>query len=214
MKKKIWVLMSAMIITAMIFASCAAGTQGGDPQPEGVVAGASENAAVSDPELTEEVTEPTSEPATESTTEATTEPTTESTTKETTTAKPTTTQKQTTTKKETTTQKQTTTQKPTTTTTKPATTKPTTTQKNVTAKEVQDQVNAYIKSKGLMLDSTLTPSTASWNVPTARSQADLNNGYTLCECKDEVDYLIKFIETERTYFYCYYDNDSFYVLYI
>lgn len=128
--------------------------------------------------------------------------------KETTTAK----KQETTTKKkvETTTKKAvTTTKKNDTTTKKPV--------KNVTPKEVQDQVNAYIKSKGATLDAVnaygihMTPDEASWSMRIARSQEDLNNGYTLKSCKWYVD---DEIAHGAKYLYCYYDSNWFYVLWL
>lgn len=199
MKKKFYAIIAILLITAMIFVSCKSNEteEVANPTDDITVSQTAENVSE-----TESSTENTSkESTTESTTKETTtaKPTTEATTKATTTAKPTT---QATTK-------ETTTVKPTTTTTTT-----TTTQKNVTPKEVQDQVNAYIKSKGLMLDSSLNPNYGSWNGRISREQIDLNNGYTLRECKAEVNFILTERDPSRTYFYCCYDDDFFYVVFI
>lgn len=118
----------------------------------------------------------------------------------------------TTTKKQTTTQKATTTtQKQTTTTT----TTTTTTQKNVSASEVQAQVNAYIKSKGITLDSSMTPNNASWTGDIWASQERLNNGKALQACKNYVDLEINELGKDTILsMYCYFDGiDTLYVLY-
>ena len=89
----------------------------------------------------------------------------------------------------------------------------TATQKNVTPKEIQDEVNAYIKSKGFILDPTLTPSTAGWDGQISRQQKYLNDGTTLKSCKFQVDSIAQELDPSRVAAYCYYDSDSFYVLY-
>lgn len=157
------------------------------------------------------------EDETEASTEAPTEATTEATTqKETTTQRPeTTTKKQVTTteKTETTTKK-----KPAQTTTKPAskptTTKPQTTVKHVNIKDVQNEANNYIKTKGIKLDSSLTPDSAGWNGRISALQQDLDNGYTLRTCKEEIGLVID--EWNPNCMYCYTDavNGYCYILYI
>lgn len=119
-----------------------------------------------------------------------------------------TTEKQTTTskKKSTTTKKAATTKKKTTTTKKKTTAK-----KNVSAKSVQSQVNSYIKSKGIKLDSSMTPSNASWSGQIAGTQEDLNSGYSLRTCKGYVDIAIEWDNANTLY--CYYDGSDFYILY-
>lgn len=117
-----------------------------------------------------------------------------------TTKKQTTTKRQTTTKKETTTKKQTTTKKE------------TTTVKHVSAKDVQNQVNSYIKSKGITLDSSMTPGNASWSGQIAGTQEDLNDGTSLRMCKEQVDWEIDFSSPIMS-MYCYYDGSDFYILY-
>lgn len=131
----------------------------------------------------------------------------------TTTKKVTTTKGTTTTKKETTKKPETTTQKKTTTTTNAFTT--TTTSKNVSPAEVQKQVNAYIKSKGIAVDSSMTPSNASWTNRISRTQNDLNSGYSLEHCRDHVDWVIKMCGGADTILsmYCYVGSDYFYILY-
>lgn len=116
-----------------------------------------------------------------------------------TTNKQTTTKRQTTTKKETTTKKQTTTKKE------------TTTVRHVSAKDVQNQVNSYIKSKGITLDNSMTPGNAGWSGQIAGTQEDLNNGYSLRTCKSYVDIAIEWDNANTLY--CYYDGSDFYILY-
>lgn len=134
------------------------------------------------------------------TTKAATKPTANQTTKKVvkTTAKQTT---KSTTKKQTTTKKVTTTKKK------------TTTKKNVTAKEVQNQVNSYIRSRGITVDSSLRPNNAGWSGQISKTQDALNNGRTLQLCKEYVE-----IEISNGYsgmsLYCYYDDTSFYILYL
>ena len=96
-----------------------------------------------------------------------------------------------------------------------ATTKPTTkaTVKNVSAKDVQAQVNAYIRSKGVTVDSSLNPSNSGWNVPISSSQNNLNNGRTLSDCKWDVDSNIKNMGNDIS-MYCYLDGQDFYICYM
>lgn len=95
--------------------------------------------------------------------------------------------------------------------------KTTTTQKNVSAKEVQNEVNNYIKSKGITLDSSMTPSNASWSGQIAGTQEDLNNGYSLKTCKSYADLDISDYKSSNgcnpLAMYCYYDGSDFYILY-
>lgn len=203
MKKRIFAVIGIMMIAVMIFTACSAGT--GEEAANGTT-DASETVSVSEESTAEPVTEETTEAATESTTATTTQSTTktQTTTKQNTTARQTTTKKVTTTKKQTTTQKQTT------------TTKPTTTVKNVSAKDVQAQVNSYIKSKGVKVDSSLTPSTAGWPVPTSALQKYLNDGTSLRNSKGDVDIIISEVGVQNTYMYCYYSSseECFYILYL
>lgn len=128
--------------------------------------------------------------------------------------KNTTAKKQTTTskKKSTTTKKAATTKKKTTTTKKKTTAK-----KNVSAKSIQSQVNSYIKSKGIKLDSSMTPSNASWSGQIAGTQEDLNSGYSLRTCKSYAELDISDYKSSNgcnpLAMYCYYDGSDFYILY-
>ncbi len=84
--------------------------------------------------------------------------------------------------------------------------------KNVSPKDVQKKVNAYIRSKGITVDSSMTASNASWNGQISGSQKDLNSGWSLKNCKEDVDYIIKNYG-EILSMYCYYDGNDFYILY-
>ncbi len=142
------------------------------------------NATKSSTTTTKAATKPTANQTTKKVVKATAKQTTKSTTK-----------KQTTTKKVTTTKKK------------------TTTKKNVTAKEVQNQVNSYIRSRGITVDSSLRPNNAGWSGQISKTQDALNNGRTLQLCKEYVE-----IEISNGYsgmsLYCYYDDTSFYILYL
>ena len=106
-----------------------------------------------------------------------------------------------------TTKKQTTTKKVTT------TKKKTTTKKNVTAKEVQNQVNSYIRIRGIAVDSSLNSGNSGWSGRIACGQEDLNNGYSLKECKSFVNEYINEMGTNIT-MNCYYDGTWLYVCYL
>ena len=230
MKKKIWALISAMIVVSIVFASCTAGAgNSGDVEAANTSDPAIEEVVGNDPQAdqvidtadqegsTEDESDDFAKKETGSAVAANLETITPTTQKQTTTQKQSTTQKPsttTTTKKESTTKKETTTQKQTTTKQETTTKKETTTQKNVTAKEVQDQVNAYIKSKGFIFDPSLTPSTAGWYGQISRIQDALNDGSTLRNCKGYVDILLTETDPSRTAAYCYYDSEAFYVLYV
>ncbi len=90
-------------------------------------------------------------------------------------------------------------------------------QKNVSPKDVQKQVNAYIKSKGATLDAVnaygihMTPDSASWSGRISRLPEYLNDGTTLKTCKGYVD---AEIAHGAKYLYCYYDSNWFYVLWL
>ena len=128
MEKKFYAIIAILLITAMIFVSCKSKEteEVANPTDDITVSQTADNASETESSTAEATKESTTESTSESTTKATTK---ESTTKESTTKE--------TTKKETTTQKQ------------------STTKKNVTGEEVQRQVNDYIKSKGVTLDSSL-----------------------------------------------------------
>lgn len=86
--------------------------------------------------------------------------------------------------------------------------------KNVSPKDVQNKVNAYIRSKGITVDSSMTPNNASWSGQISGMQEDLNSGYTLKYCKDGVDCEIKFLGKDTIVsMYCYYSGNDFYILY-
>lgn len=86
--------------------------------------------------------------------------------------------------------------------------------KNVSPKDVQSKVNAYIRSKGITVDSSMTSSNASWSGQISRTQERLNNGKTLKTCKEYVDLEIQSLGKDTIVsMYCYYDDESFYILY-
>ena len=184
--KKVIAIIMAVIMICTIFVSCSKNNDEPVDNDISVVVASNTSETVSS---TEEQS-------------STTENTTESTTKQETTTKK---KVETTTKKKvTTTKKQTTTKKV------------TTTKKNVTAKEVQQQVNAYIKNKGIPVNATsigisMNPSNSGWSGQISRRQDALNNGRTLQLCKEYVDMEIA---DGAEYLYCYYDSDSFYILYL
>ena len=99
------------------------------------------------------------------------------------------------------------------------TTTTTTTQpvKHVSPYDVQKTVNAYIKSKGATIDSSLKPidhgGYAGYYVPTSGCQEGLDDGTTLRDLKDCVDYTIQMCGLQKMY--CFYntENHDFYVLY-
>ena len=96
-----------------------------------------------------------------------------------------------------------------------ATTKTTTkaTVKNVSAKDVQAQVNAYIRSKGITVDSSLNSGNSGWSGAIAGEQVDRNNGYSLRTCKSYVDSEIAELGTNVT-MNCYFDGTFFYICYM
>ena len=114
-------------------------------------------------------------------------------------------------------QKETTTTKKVTTTAKKQVETTKAAQKNVSPKDVQKQVNAYIKSKGATLDAVnaygihMTPDSASWSGRISRLPEYLNDGTTLKTCKGYVD---AEIAHGAKYLYCYYDSNWFYVLWL
>lgn len=87
--------------------------------------------------------------------------------------------------------------------------------KNVSPKDVQNKVNAYIRSKGITVDSSMTPNNASWTGDIWASQERLNNGKALQSCKNYVDLEINELGKDTIIsMYCYFDgNDTFYILY-
>lgn len=94
------------------------------------------------------------------------------------------------------------------------TTKATTTVKNVSAKDVQAQVNSYIRSKGITVDSSLNPSNSGWSGRISATRQDsLNDGTSLRNCKSYVDSEIASMGTDIS-LYCYYDGTFFYICYM
>ncbi len=114
-------------------------------------------------------------------------------------------------KVETTTKKKVTTTKKAVTTTKKKVTTTKAAQKNVSPKDVQKQVNAYIKSKGIPVDASRTPNNSGWSDRISRTQERLNSGKTLQICKEMVDLEIADGVDKM---YCYYDSNWFYILYV
>lgn len=98
-------------------------------------------------------------------------------------------------------------------TTKATTKKQTTTVKNVSAKDVQAQVNAYIRSKGITVDNSLNSGNSGWSGEISGTQERLNNGRTLQLCKEYVDMEIASMGTNIS-LYCYYSNETFYICYM
>lgn len=86
--------------------------------------------------------------------------------------------------------------------------------KNVSPKDVQNKVNAYIRSKGITVDLSMTSSNASWSYEISGLQEDLNSGYTLKNCKQRVDREISNLGKDTIVsMYCYYSGNDFYILY-
>lgn len=98
-----------------------------------------------------------------------------------------------------------------------ATTKATTkaTVKNVSAKDVQAQVNSYIRSKGITVDSSLDPSNSGWSGAISAMQKQLNDGTSLKSCKSYVDMEISSLGSNVS-LYCYYSasEEFFYICYM
>lgn len=94
-----------------------------------------------------------------------------------------------------------------------ATTKATTTVKNVSAKDVQAQVNSYIRSKGITVDSSLNPWNSGWTFDYGANQNSLNDGQILKNCKGAVDREISNMGTDIS-MYCYLDGNDFYICYM
>ena len=94
-----------------------------------------------------------------------------------------------------------------------ATTKATTTVKNVSAKDVQAQVNSYIRSKGITVDSSLNSGNSGWSGRISTTQDYLNNGGALNSCKNYVDMEISTMGSNLS-MYCYYDGSYLYICYM
>ncbi|MDE6862890.1 MAG: hypothetical protein K2J41_00715 [Eubacterium sp.] len=201
MKKKILAVIGIITITAAMLAGCS--SKDVEADAEASTEPVSQAIGVSD----------TTKPA-ESTTVA------ESTTAETTTEKTTTTTTKAAAKQSQTTSapkiiaKQTT--KSTTAATTKATTQATTkaTVKNVSAKDVQAQVNSYIRSKGITVDSSLNSGNSGWSGRISATRQDsLNDGTSLRNCKSYVDSEISSMGSNIS-LYCYYDGTFFYICYM
>lgn len=215
--KSIIAIIMAVIIICASFAACKSNEETVNKDNVSESDTISANASVPEGQTSNIASETTTEKKTESTTKAEAD---EENTKETvkTTVKETTTKKKVvkTTKKNTsenTTKKKASTTKKQTTTKKVTTTKPKTTVKNVTPKEVQNKVNAYIKSKGITVNASMTPSNASWSTQIAGRQSDINEGYTLKICKEWVDFELSEWTQGMQAMYCYYSNNTFYILF-
>lgn len=198
--KKIVLVFAAMIIVAGSFAACSGKTS-------------KETMAVNDTTVTIDSTietdTNTSEDKTTAINESITEKvhkTTASTTKmkaATTAKKSTTSQKKvTTTKKKSTTAKKKVTTKKKTTTTKKST-------KNVTPSEICSKTNAYIRSKGGNIDTSLRPNASSWDGQIDDAQDFMNSGSCLRTCKEYADLALREGAVDL---YCYYDGSAFYIL--
>lgn len=200
--KRIVLVFAAMIIVAGSFAACSGKTD-------------KETTAVNDTTVTVDFTietdTNTSEDKTTAINGSTTEKvhkTTASTTKKkaaTTAKKSITSQKKvTTTKKKSTTAKKKVTTKKKTTTTKEST-------KNVTPSEICSKTNAYIRSKGGNIDTSLRPNASSWDGQITDRKEHMNDGTTLRLCKEYADLAIS---EGAVRLYCYYDGDAFYILFM
>lgn len=194
--KKIALVFAVMIIVAGSFAACSGKT---DKETT------TENDTTVTIDSTIETDTNTSEDKTTAINESTTEKvhkTTASTTKmkAATTAKKSTTSQ----KKVTTTKKKTTTAKKKTTTTKKSI-------KNVTPSEICSKTNAYIRSKGGNIDTSLRPNASSWDGQITDRKEHMNDGTTLRLCKEYADLAIS---EGAVRLYCYYDGDAFYILFM
>lgn len=198
--KKIVLVLAAMIIVAGSFAAFSGKTD-------------KETTEVNDTTVTFDATVETGTNTSASETTAINESTTEkvhkttaSTTKKkaaTTTKKSTSSQKKvTTTKKKATTAKKKVTTKKKTTTTKKST-------KNVTPSEICSKTNAYIRSKGGNIDTSLRPNASSWDGQITNRQDFMNDGTVLDSCKWYADLALKEGAVDL---YCYYDGSAFYIL--
>lgn len=203
MKKKILAVIGIIAITAAMLAGCSSKDVDVDAQASteptsNIVAASDTTKAVESTTVAESTTAETTakKEAAKTTTKAASKAT----------ATPKTTEKQTT---------KSTTEVQTTKATTKATTKPTTraTVKNVSAKDVQAQVNAYIRSKGVTVDSSLNSGNSGWSGAIAGEQVDRNNGYSLRTCKSYVDSEIAELGTNVT-MNCYFDGTFFYICYM
>ena len=208
MKKKIFAIIGIMTITAAMLAGCS--SKDVEADADASTEPVSQTVTVSDttkPAESTTVAESTTDEATSTTKKKDGSTTTKKAASKTT-AKvaPKTTAKQTT---------KSTTAAATTQATTKATTKSTTkaTVKNVSAKDVQAQVNAYIRSKGVKVDSSLNPSNSGWTFDYGATQKSLNDGQILKNCKGAVDREISNMGKDIS-MYCYLEGQDFYICYM
>lgn len=208
MKKKIFAIIGIMTITAAMLAGCSSKNVNVDA--EASTEPTSNSVAASDTTKAAEsttVAESTTDEATSTTKKKDGSITTKKAASKTTAkAAPKTTAKQTT---KSTTAVQTT--KATTQATTKATTKATV--KNVSAKDVQAQVNAYIRNKGITVDSSLNSGNSGWSGRISTTQDYLNNGGALNSCKNYVNMEISSMGSNLS-MYCYYDGSYLYICYM
>ena len=81
--------------------------------------------------------------------------------------------------------------------------------KNVTPSEICSKTNAYIRSKGGNIDTSLRPNASSWDGQIDNAQDFMNSGSCLRTCKEYADLAI---EEGAVDLYCYYDGNAFYIL--
>lgn len=201
--KKVVLVFAVMIIVAGSFAACSGKT---DKETT------TENDTTVTIDSTIETDTNTSEDKTTAINESTTEKvhkTTASTTKmkAATTAKKSTTSQ----KKVTTTKKKTTTAKKKNTTAKKKTTTTKKSIKNVTPSEICSKTNAYIRSKGGNIDTSLRPNASNWDGQITNRQDFMNDGTVLDSCKWYADLSLR---EGAVRLYCYYDGDAFYILFM
>lgn len=201
--KRIVLVFAAMIIVAGSFAACSGKTD-------------KETTAVNDTTVTVDSTIETDTNTSEDKTTAINGSTTEKihkTTASTTKKKAATTAKKSTTshKKVTTTKKKTTTAKKKNTTAKKKTTTTKKSTKNVTPSEICSKTNAYIRSKGGNIDTSLRPNASSWDGQIDDAQDFMNSGSCLRTCKEYADLALR---EGAVRLYCYYDGDAFYILFM
>lgn len=216
MKKVFIILISSVVLIASVFAGCS---------QKDTETGAAASEAVTQNESIQTVSgETTAEGSTSATTEPSKSDTTTITTKKNESKTTTKAQNQGTAKTTTkaaakTTAKVTTkaTTKATTKSTTKETTKKTTTKatvKNVSARDVQSQVNSYIRSRGVTVDSSLNSGNSGWSGRISATRQDsLNDGTSLRNCKSYVDSEISSMGTDIS-LYCYYDGTYFYICYM
>jgi len=83
--------------------------------------------------------------------------------------------------------------------------------KNVTPSEICSKTNAYIRSKGGNIDTSLRPNASSWDGQIDDAQDFMNSGSCLRTCKEYADLALR---EGVVRLYCYYDGDAFYILFM